>query len=458
MGTGGLTGVDTTTPAVVVKFDHNVMHHGALGAIRSLGRLGVPVYGVHEGPWAPAANSAYLRGRWFWRPDPADPARVRAGLLALAERIGQTSVLLATDDAGAIFLAEHGDPLRQAFRFPDPPPGLPRALAGKDTLPRACHGAGVSCPLSAVAESSRQAREFAASAGFPLVAKLAAPWSAGASGLRSTRVLSGPGELGALQAECERRGAGLLLQEFVPAAPGDDWFVHAYWGAGSACRPVFTGVKERSYPPGAGLTSFGRSARNTALRDQAAALLSRLSYRGAADLDLRRDARDGRYKLLDFNPRLGAQFRVFADGAGIDVVRAAYLDLTGQAAGCGPQVDGRVFLVENYDPLSALSRWRGRQLGLRNWLASLREADELAWFARDDLRPFGLMCLRMGWRAVTGPAGRPGAGARGRPARSTPEPVYRQGRAKGRAAARAGPGPGPHVGEESALSRQEENA
>jgi len=27
--------------------------------------------------------------------------------------------------------------------------------------------------------------------------------------------------------------------------------------------------------------------------------------------------------------------------------------------------------------------------------------DEVAWLARDDLRPFGLMCARMAWRAVS---------------------------------------------------------
>ena len=48
---------DTSTPAVVLKFDPNVMHHGGLGVIRSLGRRGMPVYGMHEGPWAPAASS-----------------------------------------------------------------------------------------------------------------------------------------------------------------------------------------------------------------------------------------------------------------------------------------------------------------------------------------------------------------------------------------------------------------
>ena len=41
--TTSLSGADTTTPAVVLKFDPNVLHHGGLGAIRSLGRLGGPV-------------------------------------------------------------------------------------------------------------------------------------------------------------------------------------------------------------------------------------------------------------------------------------------------------------------------------------------------------------------------------------------------------------------------------
>src|SRR5580658_8554435 len=87
------------TPAVVLKLDPNVLHHGGLGVIRSLGRLGVPVYGVHEGRWAPAASSRYLAGRVFWRPPPDDVDRITAGLLGLAGRIGRPAVLLPTDDA-----------------------------------------------------------------------------------------------------------------------------------------------------------------------------------------------------------------------------------------------------------------------------------------------------------------------------------------------------------------------
>ena len=35
-------------------------------------------------------------------------------------------------------------------------------------------------------------------------------------------------------------------------------------------------------------------------------------------------------------------------------------------------MNGRRFLVENYDPLGALRYWQGGELGLGSWLASLR--------------------------------------------------------------------------------------
>jgi predicted ATP-grasp superfamily ATP-dependent carboligase len=409
---------------VVLKFDPNVMHHGGLGVIRSLGRLGVPVYGVHEGPWAPAASSRYLHGRCFWQPGAEDTERVVAGLLRLAERIGRPSVLIPTDDAGAIFLAEHGDDLRQSFLFPRPPRDLPRQLAGKYSMYQLCRQHGVPCPMAIVPESLGEARGFALQMGFPLIAKLTTPWKHGVGKLRSTTILADLRELDDVQSACDRSGAELMLQEFIPAGRGGhDWFVHGYCDSNAKCAPTFTGVKERSYPAHAGLTSLGRSVSNSRLRDEVTELLARLSYSGILDLDLRFDGRDEQYKLLDFNPRLGAQFRLFRDSAGVDVVVAQYLDLTGNAVPSGEQVSGRGFLVENYDPIGAFGYWRSGELGLRSWAASLRTVDETAWFASDDLRPFGLMCLRMGLRLATRPMAR-----RDRRA-SNCEPRYAAGRA-----------------------------
>src|SRR6202035_292533 len=173
--------------------------------------------------------------------------------------------------------------------------------------------------------------------------KLTTPWQGGDT-LRSTSIIRSAADLDEAYRAFERENAGLMLQEYIPGGPGQDWFFHGYCGADSACRPAFTGVKDRSYPAHAGLTSLGHSARNIPLRDQVTSLLSELSYRGITDLDLRFDRRDGQYKLLDFNPRLGAQFRLFQTTAGVDVATAAYLDLTGAAIPEGAPVAGRRFV------------------------------------------------------------------------------------------------------------------
>ena len=397
--------VQTSTPAVVLKLDRNVMHHGGLGVIRSLGRLGVPVYGVHEGPFAPAASSRFLHGRYFWNPGVYDAARIREGLLRLADRIGEPAVLFVTDDAGAIFLAEHGETLRSQFLFPHPQPDLPRRLAGKYSLYQLCRELEVPTPRVVLADSTARIRQFAADAGFPLVAKLTEPWH-GHRTVHSTTIVADSAALREIWTACGQASASLMLQEFIPASVQSDWFFHGYCDSRSVCSPSFTGIKERSYPARAGLTSLGCSADNRRLRTQMCRFLSAISYRGIMDLDIRLDARDGEFKVLDFNPRLGAQFRLFTDTAGTDVAIAQYLDLTGQELPHGEQISGRRFLVESYDPLAAVSYWRAGELGVQTWAASLRGVDETAWFARDDLRPFGLMCLRMGARFVSRPFAR----------------------------------------------------
>ena len=178
-------------------------------------------------------------------------------------------------------------------------------------------------------------------------------------------------------------------------------------------RAAFTGVKERSYPAHAGLTSLGRSTPNARLRHEITGTAhAAVLPAGSSTLTFAGTPGAGQYKLLDFNPRLGAQFRLFRDTAGVDVVLAQYLDLTGQAVPEGEQVSGRGFLVENYDPIGAFSYWRSGELGGGS-PGSHRCApvNETAWFARDDLRPFGLMCLRMG-RAPGNPAAGPARGSR----------------------------------------------
>src|SRR5919199_632875 len=86
--TGGPVVTDASTPAFIVKLRRYPLHHGGVGAIRSLGRLGVPVFAVTEDRFTPAAVSRYLRARFTWPTTGLeDPDTLVDGLLRMSREI-----------------------------------------------------------------------------------------------------------------------------------------------------------------------------------------------------------------------------------------------------------------------------------------------------------------------------------------------------------------------------------
>jgi len=118
------------------------------------------------------------------------------------------------------------------------------------------------------------------------------------------------------------------------------------------------------------------------------------------DIDYRFDKRDGQYKLLDFNPRIGAQFRLFEDSEKVDVARALYRDLTGQSVRRSPQIDGRVFVVEPHDCLTSIHSLLRGELSFRDWWRSFKGVREFAWFRWNDPVPFIMILIRLGMVSI----------------------------------------------------------
>ncbi|WP_447038034.1 carboxylate--amine ligase [Streptomyces sp. DSM 118878] len=390
---------DRNVPGLVVKFGDYPLHHGGVGAIRSLGRLGVPMYAITEDRWTPAAASRHLTRAFPWpTTGTEEPERLVAGLLRLGRRIGVPTVLIPTDEEAAVLIAEHQDELSGertgfgGFLFPRGQAELPRRLASKQGLHELCVRHGVASPVAAFPENRVDIAEFAATARFPVVAKNREAFTRRRSPVvQGTTRIETPRKLLALAAGWGEQ-PGVILQEYLPREQAEDWIVHAYFGPDSSPRALFTGVKVRSWPPHAGMTANAYVVDNPELADVVARFIKQIGYTGIIDLDLRFDRRDGQYKLLDFNPRMGAQFRLFESEAGVDVVRAMHLDLTGRAVPAGEQRAGHRYVVENID-LPALLAYR--RSGYTTPHAPARASGtELAWLARDDLKPFLTMLVR----------------------------------------------------------------
>jgi D-aspartate ligase len=388
--------LDTTVPVLLLKIGTYVIHHGAVAIARSLGRLGVPVYAMVEDGYTPLAMCRRLTRAFIYRSENTE--ELLSWLAHFGELMSRPTILIPTDDSGAVFVAEHAKALSH-FIFPHLPAGLPRQLCDKMSLLSLCKKNGIACPEQAIPASVDEVHEFIERATFPVVVK---------SGEHSRRLNNGyssfvaqsPKEVLGFFEPAERfRGHNIILQEYVP---GQDWIFHGYCNPDTECFVGFTGRKLRSYPPFAGPTTLGVSIRNEALHRQSEAMLRAIGYSGIVDIDCRRDERDGRYKILDFNPRVGANFRMFENREGIDVVRALHLDLTGRAIPASSMIEGRRFVVELHDLFASVAYLRQGRLTAQKWRQSLRGRRELAWWSSDDPLPF----LTMGTRALLRVAGR----------------------------------------------------
>jgi predicted ATP-grasp superfamily ATP-dependent carboligase len=364
--------------------------------------LGIHVYGVYEGRFTPGAMSRYVRGRFVWHNSEVSTDEFLTGMSDIARHVQRPTVLVPTDDLGAVLVSEHWDVLAETFVFPRQPMGLSRAVASKDGLYRLCKELGVPCPEAVFPSTRDDVEEFLARADFPVVVKRTNQWWVQqVTAVKSTTIVNSSDALLEICGEDEDLSAGgLMFQEYIPREHGEDWIFHGYCDESSDCLVGFTGIKLRSYPAYAGPTTLGRCVENQALRRQAEELFRRIKYRGIMDLDYRLDRRDGQYKLLDFNPRIGAQFRLFVDEAGIDVVRALHLDLAGRAVPRSSQVQGRRFMAEHYDVVAGWAYHRDGGLTLRGWLRSVWRVEEPAWFDSHDLWPFVIMSLRFLFRGI----------------------------------------------------------
>jgi predicted ATP-grasp superfamily ATP-dependent carboligase len=383
-------------PAVVLRLVPDRLHYGAVAAARTLGRLGAPVYVVDDERRTVAARSRFTTGTVCLNGAATFEDVVRV-LLELAGRAGDRPVLIPFDDVAALLVDRHAEELHDAFVFQRQPPALVETLLNKWTMTELARRHDIPVPETLRASSEDEAEDLLGRLSYPLVLKGAESYIPGTSERADLLVVENqPAARSAYRAMSEAERANVLFQEYIPGGADSIWMFNGYFDGDSDCRVAFTGRKLRQWPPDTGATSLGVAVPNEEVAALTKRFMTAIGYRGVLDIGYRYDERDGRYKVLDVNPRLGSTFRLFVDErTKLDVARALYLDLTGQEIPPAEQPHERKWLVEDRDLRASLAYRRAGRLEVRGWLRSLRGTDEAAWFAWSDPAPFVAMLLRM---------------------------------------------------------------
>lgn len=357
---------DTQAPAVVAKCGWA----NGLAAIRSLGRAAIPVVALDYGPNALGLTSRYAQPRICPDPMKDEQALVRF-LVGLADELGVEAPIFPTNDELLNAIGRNESALRDRYLCPFPRwDALGQIQSKRFQLRRA---AELDIPHPRTAEEPTEAF------GFPVLIKPSdpAPFQR-AFGVHAFRCAS----MAELESAFERAlPHEPLVQELIPGGDDELYTLGAYMTEQGEALGLFSGRKLRQIPPTVGTCRVGEAVWVDEVVEQGLAYLRGLGYHGLAQVEFKRDPRDGAYKLMEINPRLW-QWHSLAAACGVDFPRIAYRDLTG----------------DTVDPVRSnghRKRWAATFVA-GSWPAFAVPPYVDAVFARDDLRP-GFV---HGWRVA----------------------------------------------------------
>jgi predicted ATP-grasp superfamily ATP-dependent carboligase len=185
----------------------------------------------------------------------------------------------------------------------------------------------------------------------------------------------------------------LLLQEFIPGPDIDTPYLGSYLDAESRPLAVFTGRRLRQFPPGAGLTSIAESVWMPDVAEAGLRLLQELGYHGVSHVEFKRDARDGRLKLMEINARHYGT-HTLATACGVNISAAAYYDAVGRPFVAPRQREGVRWVLLTRDLVASPRLMARGKLTPLEWLTSLRGIRVDGALSLDDPIPSSVEVVR----------------------------------------------------------------
>jgi predicted ATP-grasp superfamily ATP-dependent carboligase len=344
-------------PPVIVL---NLFHSG-LGIARQLAGKGIRVVGLSAHPRIYGNYTRLCEVRVA--PNSQEQSReLRDFLLRIASELCG-AIIFPTRDADMLFLDRFRDELEPFYRLAIPPRHVLYRVLDKAVLAEKAMEAGIPVPRTTVVLEPAGLDSGAERVGFPCVVKpvTAVHWRQGTNwklvgGKKAFRV----NNLIELQQTYERVSQArreILLQEWIP---GDtDQIV--VWGGyvQRELEPVicFTARKLLQSPSEFGTGCVVESDRIPDLLEPTVRLCRALGYEGIAEVEFKRDARDGTLKLIEVNARHW-DWHQLGNASQVNVTWAAYCHLTGR-----PVQQGLL-------PVQR-AKWVAEDAFLRHMLASL---------------------------------------------------------------------------------------
>lgn len=309
-------------PAVVIGMNHN-----GLGMVRHLARRGISVIAADPDLTRSSMQTRYGRK---WQLQAANGRLLLDDLHRLAREFTEPPVLLLTQESTVRTVSEFREELAQKYRFLLPPHELVVALDRKEGFQALAEQHGFAVPRSVILTSETDlaaARDLR----YPCVMKPSIKNDDYAKRFSKAYKLADFTALETLYRAASPYMHSFVVQEWVEGGDADIYFCMQYIDRSGACLASFVGRKIRAWPPQVGGTASCTAAPeyHAALTELTTKFFRTVGYAGIGSMEYKRDARDGRFVMIEPTICRADYQEEVAALNGTDIPLAAYHDAAG---------------------------------------------------------------------------------------------------------------------------------
>lgn len=368
-----------------------------LGVVRSLGRRGIPVWVLHDEHRVATASRYALRSL-SWRAG-SDTQQIEYLLDVASQHRLDGWMLFPSGDETAALIAHYHAALSERFRLTTPHWEAMRFAYDKRLTYGLASKLGIDLPWTRYPTNRQEIESL--DCPFPVVLKPAIKEELNSlTSAKAWRVETREELLARYDEACTLVAPDvIMLQEMIPGGGESQYSYAALCKDGLPIASV-TARRTRQYP-----IDFGRASTYVESVDQpeiepaAQSLLAAIGHTGLFEVEFKRDPRDGRYKLLDINPRVWG-WHTLGARAGVDFPFLAWKMIRGEQLTRAHGRPGVRWMRLAMDLPAALKEMRQGNLSPRIYLHSFRGPLEFAIFAADDPLPAMVDLPMLLWMAL----------------------------------------------------------
>jgi predicted ATP-grasp superfamily ATP-dependent carboligase len=297
------------------------------------------------------------------------------------------SLLLACSDAGIELLIKHRDALAAKFLLDNSYVPAQQAMLDKLATYRAAKAAGIPTPEFWTVESVEELSVLRTEITYPVIVK---PRLSHIFEARSGKKLVIADDFSSAAKAVEEvvsTGAGSLIVEMIPGPDDRLCSYYTYLDADSLPLLHFTKRIIRRYPLLMGTGCYHITDWVPETVELGNRLFRQARLQGLANVEFKRDERDGKLKLIECNARFTAADCLVAR-SGINLAEFVYNYITDRTL---PSTDTYELGVRLWDPIrdfqAYLAKRRAGQLNFLQWLSSVFHRQTFAYFQWSDPLP-----------------------------------------------------------------------